>query len=299
MNDYKDFFGSKYPIVCLPMNQVSDIDLALAIQEAGAFPSISVFNFYKNGSLDKEYYSKELKRFKDNCDSGLMNSMPPELFLDDSFMKIFFEIGFQHVEVYHSKQSSDSIWTDVREKMSYYKDMYDAKIIFKTLKVLKNIQADTVILKGSEAAGRSSVDAEPIKESFFKFKDRWPDIKIIPSGGIYNSEQVDFYMNNGALAIGIGSLFAISKESKVSLEVKNKILKSTLEDLSHSGSLNLQGVFFKMFENDDINMTKSLAAGIQSTDQGCIFMGHAVSHITEILSVKDIVDKLCYHDKYQ
>lgn len=276
------------------MNQVSDIDLALAIQEAGAFPSISVFNFYKNGQLDLNFYSNELSRFKHNSNSGLLNSITPELFLENSFIEPFFKEGFRHVEVYHSKPSKDAIWIDVFNRIKFYEDQYDAKIIFKTLKPIKSIQANTVILKGAEAAGRKHIDAKPTKDSFLELKNLRPDLSIIPSGGIYSSSQVKFYIENGALAVGIGSLFAVSKESKVSLEVKKKILESTITDISSQGSLNLQGLFFNILSDDNDNMSKSLAHGIKNTELGCIFMGHAIDHITEILSVKDIVNKLMY-----
>lgn len=280
------------------MNQVSDIDLALSVQDAGAFPSISIFNFYKNGQLDTGYYSNELSRFRHSCDSGLLTSVTPEIFLEDSVMQIFFKEGFGHVEIYHNKPSKDPIWLHVKNQIQDYKDKYGAKIIFKTLKPIKNIQAESVILKGSEAAGRKSTDAKPIKEAFLEFRDQRPELLIIPSGGIYNKSQIDFFMQNKALAVGIGSLFAVSKESKISLEVKQKILESTLSDVSTLGNLNHQGLFFDLLSEDDVNMTRSLASGIKNKDRGCVFMGHAIDHITKILTVKDIVNKLMYDSTY-
>lgn len=292
MIDFKEYFGCKYPIICLPMNQVSDINLALAVQSAGAFPSIPIFNFFKNGHLDKKFYLNELVRFKDNCNSGLMLSVSPEIFLNEQIMHLFFYLGFRHVKIYHTMNSQNDVWANIQTKIGQYKISYNAMVLQKLRKPILHVITDTVVLKGAEAAGRKYEDTLPTKENFLLFRNSHPNINLIPSGGIHSSEQVNFYMNNGALAVGIGSLFAISKESKVSPEVKNKILRSTLSDISTRGPLNLQGVFSDLEKDDDNNLTRTLSVGIKDPSKGGIFMGHAIDHITEILSVKDIVKNL-------
>lgn len=291
MIDYKDIFGCKHPIICLPMNQVSDIDLALAVDEAGVFPSISIFNYFRNGTVDISFYKKELRRFNEKSNNYLMTSVTPEMFLENSVMSPFLEIGYKHVEIYHNRPIDDDIWKNVSYQSKIMKDKFDTKIIFK-IGTLKQVDSNIVILKGIEGAGRKNLKSRPIKESFFEFRSKFPDLLVIPSGGIYESAQIKHFMDNGALAVGIGSLFAVSKESKISTDVKRKILESTISELTVQGSLNLQGLFFQVLKDDDNNFTKSLNLGIKNKEKGCVFMGHAIDHITEILSVKDIVDNL-------
>ena len=40
----QNLLGSKYPIIAMAMNKVSDVNLAIAVRKAGAIPSLSVFN---------------------------------------------------------------------------------------------------------------------------------------------------------------------------------------------------------------------------------------------------------------
>ena len=42
-------FNSKHPIIAMPMNGVSTVDLAIAVTRAGAVPSLSIFNYYESG----------------------------------------------------------------------------------------------------------------------------------------------------------------------------------------------------------------------------------------------------------
>jgi hypothetical protein len=119
-----------------------------------------------------------------------------------------------------------------------------------------------------------------------------PEVNIIPSGGISTSEQVNYYMAHGAMAVGIGTLFAASEESPVSLETKLKIVDSTSEDLKRIGKLNHQGLLFKNIENDDNNNNQSLRQGMNNPSNGCIYAGAGIDSVTEILPVKEIVQRL-------
>ena len=89
MVDHRDFFGCRYPIVCVSMNQVSDGKLALAVEKAGAMPSL----FYESSALLR----KELEIFNDSniiitvCCDDLLDAMP-----------ILLEYRITHVELYGS-----------------------------------------------------------------------------------------------------------------------------------------------------------------------------------------------------
>ena len=41
---HQKFFNSKYPIICAGMNRVSDVKLALAVKQAGCYPSLVSVN---------------------------------------------------------------------------------------------------------------------------------------------------------------------------------------------------------------------------------------------------------------
>jgi hypothetical protein len=279
------------------MNQVSNVDLAIAIHNAGAFPSIIIHTFIKDNKFNSDLYKSELQRFQNKTNStNLLLSIGFKLLLHDTITEPFFKLGFKHIELFHYF-SNETEWSSILERCKYLEDKYDAKIMFKisTNEMESDSYYSTIILKGEEAAGRSSNTPKPIKEKFLEYRNMFPNTNIVPCGGIYNYEQVKFYMDNGALAIGIGSLFAASEESSLSIESKKKIINSSKSDITLGGQLNFKGLFSTILEDDDLNLTKSLHAGVNNPDEGCIYMGDAIDHITEILPVKVIIDRLIYN----
>ena len=46
--NYRDFFGCKYPLICMPMNGVSDMAFAIDLCNAGVFPSLSSQMFFRS-----------------------------------------------------------------------------------------------------------------------------------------------------------------------------------------------------------------------------------------------------------
>lgn len=294
MQTYQSYLGSKHPILCLPMNQVSDVNLAIAVHNAGAFPSIIITNYLNENKLDTGLYSSELRRFKDATGSNLLLlSIGFKAILYDAVTEPFFNLGFKHIELFHHF-SEDSGWQEILDRCKYLEDKYDAKIIFKvsTNNIDDETKYKTIILKGVEAAGRASPSPTPIKEKFIEYRSKFPHLDIIPCGGVYDNTQLKFFMDQGALAVGVGSLFAASEESCLSTESKMKIIKSSTRDITSGGTLNFKGLFSNIVDNDDINLTKSLSIGVRDPDNGCIYIGDAIDHITEILPIKVIVERL-------
>lgn len=64
-------FNTKFPIVAVGMNQVSDLNLALAVAKAGAIPTISGFNYYETEySLNLDKIENDFQMFlydQKNC----------------------------------------------------------------------------------------------------------------------------------------------------------------------------------------------------------------------------------------
>lgn len=98
--------------------------------------------------------------------------------------------------------------------------------------------------------------------------------------------------------VGIGSLFAATKESPISIATKLKIVKSTSTDLKRFNGLNQQGLIFKELENDDENRTGSLKHGMADPTNGHIFIGSSIDNIKKILTVKELVKELTANLEY-
>lgn len=279
------------PIVVMPMNGVSDIDLALVVNDAGAFPSISIFNYYKDKNIDFHFLDKELKRYNDIAGhSNLLMSITWESLFDNNMFDLVIKNDIKYLELF-VRPSNHVSWPLLATKVSEMRKG-GIKFFFKTTKILPESEYDAIILKGPKGAGRSFEYTDELTSTFRELSNIIGANKIIPSGGIGNNNEVRTFLKNGAPAVGIGSLIAASLESKISNETKLKILQSTSKDIQKIGPLNCRGLLFSIIENDDDNNTKGLRAGIKGTDSGCIYVGDGIDYINEILPVKDIINRL-------
>jgi hypothetical protein len=283
-------FNSKYPIVAMPMNGVSDVNLAIIVSRAGAVPSLSIFNYYINGRIDLNLIEKELKRFTDATGSSeIILSMLWEHFMATPVIDMLLRFNISFVELF-VKPADQNEWLTLSthiDKMS----VNGISVMFKTTSRIPDSDFDAIVLKGPLAAGRSFGGNWSLEKQYDIVKEKIGS-KIIPSGGIGSPEQVKYFMDREAIAIGIGTLLAASEESCVSIETKQKIIDSSSVDIKLIGPLNCRGLLFSRLDNDDDNNSKSLYAGINGTSSGCIYAGNGIDHITKIMPVKDIVEWL-------
>ena len=154
------------------------------------------------------------------------------------------------------------------------------------------METDVLILKGNEGAGRFLEDSHSLKELFAYMTNAFPSLSIIPSGGIKTAEDVEYYIDKNACAVGIGSLFAYSAESCVSKNTKNVIVESSWNDITRVKNKNQNGIVFEEIASDDENNTMSLKLGIKNPKNGHVFVGKSIDKIDSIKPVEEIVDEL-------
>jgi len=160
----------------------------------------------------------------------------------------------------------------------------------RSLNLVNNV--DGVVVKGKEAAARGTQN--DLLTEFSSVKKTYPNKKIIASGGIYTGKQVKQYLDLGAHAVSIGTLFAASTESPISDAAKQAILSANKRNLKRFSN-SQQSLVFTCLNADDENHTQGLSLGIETGTQGHLFLGHAVDHITEIKPVAEIVAELSSH----
>lgn len=279
-----------YPILAMPMNGVSDVDLAIVVSQAGAFPSISIFNYYREGKVDLQFLDKELERFCQVAGtSNILISMLWEELMVPQVVNLLVKHNLKFVELF-IRPTSHPLWPNISKQIDILR-LEGFNIFFKTTKLLPVSNFDSIILKGPLSAGRSFATVNSLEENYSIVKSQIGP-RIIPSGGIGTSEQVKYFMDNNAVAIGIGTLLAASEESCVSKETKERIIQSTSADIQNIGPLNCRGLLFSKLDNDDDNNSRSLRAGIRGTSAGCIYTGNGIDYIDKILPVKDIIELL-------
>ena len=264
------------------MNGASTLGLALAVHNAGAFPSISSYCYTDNQMLidDLAVYTKLTNS------AELLLSLDWNTLLDPRVFKAINQLKISHITF-----MSDPIYDEVSKKkaahLSSYLNCKRVKIIFSADEVEPGV---ALLLKGSEGAGRPGTLST--NEFFLSLKSL--DAPLVPMGGIATAEQVRYYITNGAAMVSVGTVFAAAKESVLSDATKQAIVAATKDNISAiDNNLNQNSlVFSKLDIEDDDNNTQSLLQGIKGNTVGHIFAGYGVEHINEIKSVSDIVMEL-------
>jgi NAD(P)H-dependent flavin oxidoreductase YrpB (nitropropane dioxygenase family) len=278
-------FNSRYPIVCSPMNGVSDLKLAVACAQAGIVPSLFLHPFTNIGD-----FSKSVTEVLSHCSNIHVSSSLKDITTNADLIK---KLGITHIEILEFENSDISddnkiIINDLRAN--------GIKVILKILLTHVIDQfidiIDVVTIKGSEGAGRSAKDIK-LEDAILEIKSKYPNLKIIASGGVKNKNDIDSLLTLGACAVSIGTLFAMSKESPIPHSVKNKLLQSTSDDIRRlKTGARQRAIIFDEQTSDDFNNTHGLYSGLQTGTAGHIFVGNALDTITDILSVQEIVDCL-------
>lgn len=283
-------FTSKYPIICAPMNQVSDLNLALAVSKAGAIPSLISYCY-----ADKYEFFNEVELFlKETDNSDIIVAIDDKDIIHPHTIKKIKELNIKYLMRYPNENKK---FTE-GQLHSIYNN---------ATSILKNISCDVIelyiksggevldnnfyFLKGSDGAGRGLVNTEQL---FSEYKNKYPNGSFIPVGGIGSPKDVKKYIDAGATAIAVGTLFAASAESKLSLESKQRIVRATSKDLKRfSVGQDQQAIFFEKFnQTDDDNHTESLKEGIATGTSGHLFAGKGIDHVDSIKPVVEIVKYL-------
>lgn len=312
MQTHQEFFNCRYPILAVAMNQVSNVDLALAVAQAGGFPSISLFNYYKfKGVIDWDLVNSEFQRFKStqgNCNFVL--SIDTTFLISDQprAVDLIRNFNISHVELIavEEHRKDPMLLARIEHWLSTIQDL-GTKIILKTVSLPDDPDrwahwnngtrtVDAFGLKGPAAAGRVADTDQTLEQLVAWCQQHYPDIPVIAVGGVGTSDDVRRVMNfPGVMAIGVGTLFAAAKESPVSEETKLKMISATAQDLTKMNTDHLKQNSLKLGEfnqPDNDNNTMSLRAGIKTGQQGHIFAGQGISAVKEILPVNIIVQQL-------
>lgn len=296
-------FKSKYPIICVTMNKVSDLKLALACHAAGIVPSLSIYNnsgyVFEN---EKEYYNynvlKEIDHFIETTGSNEISlAIHASVLHNDMVFNLIKKSKNRLIEILDWVRTDvldEKLLARLSELQAQGKKVslkFNRSSVFNHSLTRKNLidQSDFCLLKGNQGAGL--VSDETLDELIVNVK-KTTDKKIIATGGIANSADIKRVMSLGADAVGIGTLFALSEESRIPYDVKLKLLEKNKQDLVKVNSTHRGIMFSSIAEHSNNNLDKSLVTGIQTGTQGHINIGSGISEVFEIKPLKDIVDQL-------
>lgn len=301
----RNILGTKYPLMAAAMNQVSDARLAIAVREAGALPSISIFNYADHANnVDYLLLEEEIAKYINATGDGLLVLSVDPTVIDIKLIELLRNYSITHIELIPNYEYIRKPWLrSVLEHDLLKIQGLGTKIILKVVAYPEDIQywsvwnnkkVDMMCVKGPLGAGRVSETNTDLvgltKQAVARF-----DIPVIAVGGISSSEQVNMLLEAGAVAVSVGTLFAASTESCLSLEAKQKLVSASYNDLSQLPTIDLSQnalVITDTDPTDTVNNSVGLIHGVKTGTAGHIFAGKSVDSITQIDSVKNIVARL-------
>lgn len=275
------------------MNQVSDFNLAIAVAEEGCFPTFVVFNLQEVVKYKKATGSTNFSIFVDlkyltEEESNIIKDINPKF--------IEFIYGGRYRERHLVLQSPI-----VKDFLNFLKKN-NTTIIFKTTAAQSKRKNEdeqfysVYNVKGAEAAG--CIGKDSTKEAFLKQKEFNPTFPICMSGGIYTGQQVDWYLENGATAVYIGTPFAMTLESSITTKVKLSMIyekKNQREVIVDFDGLQRNGIIFNK-ENYKVSKN-NLKTGVNGIG-GHVFAGQALDKIDRVKSVKEVVQQIVDESNY-
>jgi len=274
-------FNSRYPIICTPMNFVSDAKLAVACNKAGIVPSL----------VDSSDLEEQLKEFRESCPKGDLvlaadlQRMEKHLVY---LIALYRKYGVSHIQVLNNSNSNTNTLKLLNSEV-------DIKIIYKSLRPMdlsKMLHCDAIDLKSPDAASRVRVTGQTTMERFLEQKAINPNLPIIVTGGISTSAEIKMYLDADAEAVGLGTMFALSEESRINSDKKLEMIKKSFSDVMSIGKNRMNGIVFSKTPDTDDNHSDGLKLGRDTIDRGVIWAGKALNNITAIESVQTIVDRL-------
>jgi hypothetical protein len=302
--DHQKYFSSKYPIICAGMNTVSDLKLALAINEAGCTPSFVAYNYF--AIIEGKFVYTPRTMFRDlneyvnktgnsNFVLGVSTSQITD---NEETLEILKKIRPAYIELFDHEFLNNEKYKTVIEVLRGHGIKFLAKVLSFKDGISDIINAnstnlvDGIIIKNNKGAGRIAEHGEDLFENLKLIKSLVPEWIVISQGGISNSEDIREHLDAGADAVSIGTLFAVAEESSISLEAKNKMIEASYSDTERIGTANQNAIVLSKQSYDVENNTIGLRKGIRTGKEGHIFAGAALDHITEILPVSAIIQRL-------
>lgn len=297
----EQFFKSRYPIMEAVMNGGSDLSLALAVADAGGFPSY----WYQN---DEKLYKDITEFIKCTGHSNIVvGGISVQRVSNPKLVKILNHFKISHVEILANDHRTgnfmtmSNVLTDDKVITAFDMLKKTSKLITRIYKptscTLSSTYFDGYGIKGKESAGKSGNYS--VLELFETQKCNSNNC-LIPYGGIGTPQQVKYYLDRGAAGVAVGTLFAASQESSLSHAAKQQIITANSSSLTKLTDTNQNSLLlnnnFKTIAPTigmDWNRHNYLEQGLHGNgDEGLLYIGEGVDYVNEIKPVKDIIDYL-------
>jgi NAD(P)H-dependent flavin oxidoreductase YrpB (nitropropane dioxygenase family) len=301
----QQIFKSSSPILEACMNKGSTIELAIAVHNAGGYPSLCSWTY--NGK--SELMQRDLDRFVATTGSNRIHlsfelheyphTVVQEIVKSHSIPTI--EIIYGNKNTFRPTNTEEELTAELLQLLKpikalgtrVFKRIYDN--VDQTMMDLHLL--DGFCIKGAESAGFTS--HTPVKEVFLRQRELTPTAMLIPYGGVGTAEQVKEYIDLGAEIVAVGTLLALSTESTISTETKLAAIQKQSKDLVQFKHMvgdverKQSALQFEPYNGpDDANGTMGLLRGMRGKKDGHVYLGHGIDHVTELKTCQVIIQEL-------
>lgn len=217
---FTKMMGCRYPIIGAPMFLVSNVDMVVAISEAGGVGSFPSLN-YRPIEKYREALTAIRKRTKKPIGVNIIVNKSNLRQRDD--LKIALEAG---VDLFITSLGNPA--EVIREAHANgAKVVCDVTNLAHAMKV-QDQGADGVVAVGTGAGGHAGPISPLVLIPWLKEKLTIP---IIAAGGIATGSQLAATLALGASAVHVGTRFIASREAEIDPGYKDAVVKSSPEDI--------------------------------------------------------------------
>ncbi len=218
--DFTKLFKIRYPIIGAPMFLVSNVDMVVAVSEAGGIGTTPSLNFR---SPEKLRDALKTIRQRTQKPIGLNIIANKSNLRQNQDLAVGLEAG---VELYITSLGNpkDVIQVAHRNGAKVFCDVTNLEFAMK----VQNLGADGVIAVGAGAGGHAGPISPLVLVPWLKEK---LEIPVVAAGGVAHGSQLAACLSLGASAVSVGTRFIASLEAEIDSAYKDAVVKSTPEDI--------------------------------------------------------------------
>lgn len=212
--------GIQYPIIGAPMFLVSNVDMVVAISEAGGIGTFPALN-YRPIEKYREAIQEMKRRTKKPIGVNVIVNKSNTRQADD--LKIALENG---VELFITSLGNPA--GVIRDAHKNGAKVFCDVTNLEHAKKVADLGADGIVAVGTGAGGH----AGPISPLVLvPWLAREMKIPVVLAGGVAHGSQIAAALALGAAGVHVGTRFIASKEAGVDQAYKNAVISSTPEDI--------------------------------------------------------------------
>lgn len=312
-----EILGIKKPVIQGPMVWLTDAKLAAAVSEAGGLgslgPNAGQTSVTRDPGETAERMRQEIHKVRELTNKPFSVNVLPVQNGDDIYTPPMLKV------IYEEKVPVVTFVGEPDEKMFRDFKEHDIKIVYRSLnptpenaRLAEKYGADIIVATGFDEGGTLPDKVLGTFSIVPLIADSVEHTPVMAAGGIADHRAFNAAFALGAEGVYCGTVFLMSKESRMAENVKEAVLKANAQDLllfrtipayyrslpgdlantlvemDKAGATNAElGKKMGGFANLRIGMLEG------DMDKGYVSVGHGISHINKIMSVKEIIVALC------